>query len=147
MTFAPSFCESGRLRFIFFAKSIRGRWDPPRFVYWVHKCRISDILQKQLCKKMAKCRRNFFSDFRLKFSVCSVKDIWNDLTGKTWNVGKLKRNAIEETNVGLLPGSFDDIWTLQDFHGILGGTGEAGSQWPSWPAAWWLSSSSASARC
>ena len=47
---------------------------------------------------MANSRRNFFSDL----SVCSVKDIWNDLTGKTWNVGKLKRNAIKETNVGLL---------------------------------------------
>ena len=47
---------------------------------------------------MANSRKNFFSDF----SVCSVKDIWNDLTGKTWNIGKLKRNAIKETSVGLL---------------------------------------------
>ena len=30
-----------------------------------------------------------------------------------------------------MPGSIYLIWTLQDFHGILGGTGEAGSQWPS----------------
>ena len=55
-------------------------------------------IAKTTLQKMANSRRNFFSDF----SVGSVKDIWNDLTGKTWNVGKLKRNAIKETNVGLL---------------------------------------------